>query len=107
MDLDEQIGLMKGFLEWKSFVCRRLCCCGVTKSCPTLCDLMDGVAHQVALSMGFPRQEWVGISSSRGIFLAPGIERKSPVSPALASRYFFFTIEPPGKPMKVTYCGPI
>ena len=56
------------------------------------------VAHQVLLSMGFPRQEyWSGLQ-----FPAPGdlpnlgIELESPVSPALAGG--FFITESPGKP---------
>ena len=53
------------------------------------------VAHQVPLSMGFPRQEyWSDLPfSSPGALPAPGIE---PKSPALAGG--FFTTEPPGKP---------
>ena len=53
------------------------------------------VAHQVPLSMGFPRQEyWSGLQfSSPGDLPRPGIE---PASPALAGR--FFTTKPPGKP---------
>ena len=39
------------------------CGCGlVAKSCPTLCDPMDCVAHQAPLPMGFSRQEyWSGL----------------------------------------------
>ena len=53
------------------------------------------VAHQVPLSMGFPRQGyWSGLSFSSPEDLPnPGIE---PMPPALASG--FFTTEPPGKP---------
>ena len=37
------------------------CCCLVAKSCPALCDPRT-VAHQVPLSVGFPRQEyWHGL----------------------------------------------
>ena len=57
------------------------------------------VAHQASQSMGFSRQEyWSGLP-----FLPPGdlpdaeTEPVSPVSLALASRYF--TMEPPGKPV--------
>ena len=50
------------------------------------------VAHQSALSMGFPRQEY----QSGLPFPFTGIE---PMSPALADR--FFTTEPPGKSL---YC---
>ena len=50
------------------------------------------VAHQVPLSMGFPRQGyWSGLPfPSPGDLSGPGIE---PASPALAGR--FFTTEPP------------
>ena len=53
------------------------------------------VAHQVPLSMGFPRQEyWSGLPfSSPGDLPNPGVE---PESHALAGG--FFTAEPPGKP---------
>ena len=59
------------------------------------------VAHQVPLSMGFPRQEdWSGLPfPSLGDLPYPGIE---PASPALAGR--FFTTEPPGKPWKIGTC---
>ena len=47
------------------------------------------------LSMDFSRQEyWSGLPFSTRL-PDPGIEPVSPVSPALASRYF--TTEPPGK----------
>ena len=53
------------------------------------------VAHQVPLSMGFPRQEyWSGLPfPSPGELPDPGIELKSP---ALAGGDF--TTEPAGKP---------
>ena len=53
------------------------------------------VAHQVPLSMGFPRQEyWNGLPFPSVEDLPdPGIE---PASPVLASG--FFTTEPPQKP---------
>ena len=51
----------------------------VAQSCPTLCDPMT-VAHQVLLSMGFPRQEyWNGFPlPSPGDLPDPGIEPRSP-----------------------------
>ena len=54
------------------------------------------VAHQVPLSMGFPRQEyWSGLPfPSPGGLPDLGIE---PTSPALAGG--FFTTGPPGKPL--------
>ena len=56
------------------------------------------VAHQAPLSMGFSRQECQsGLACPPpGGLLDPGIEATSPVSPALAGR--FFTTESPGKP---------
>ena len=65
----------------------------VTRSCPTLCDPMDG--SQVPLSMGFSRQEiWSGrpFPSPRDL-PDPGIK---PVSPALQADSL--PSEPPGKP---------
>ena len=56
------------------------------------------VAHQVPLSMGFPRQEyWSGLLfPSPGDLPEPGIEPMCPASPALAGRSF--TTEPLRKP---------
>ena len=56
------------------------------------------VAPQAPLSMEFSRQEyWSGLPFSfSGGLPHPGIKHTSPVSPALAGR--FFTTEPPGKP---------
>ena len=56
------------------------------------------VAHQTPLSVGFTRQEyWSGVPlPPPGDLPNPGLEPASPVSPALAGR--FFTTEPPGKP---------
>ena len=53
------------------------------------------IAHQAPLSMGFSRQEyWSGLPfPTPGDFPDPGIKPKSPVSPALAGR--FFTTAPP------------
>ena len=55
------------------------------------------IACQAPLSMGFSRQEyWSGLPfPAPGDLPNPGIEPTSPVSPALAGR--FFTTEPPGK----------
>ena len=49
-----------------------------------------------ALSMGFPRQEyWSGLPfPSPGNLPNPGIKLTSPVSPALAGRFFFFFFLP-------------
>ena len=56
------------------------------------------VAHQAALSVGFPRQEyWSELPfPSPGDLPHPGIEPRSLASAALAGR--FFTTAPPGKP---------
>ena len=53
------------------------------------------IAHQALLSMGFPRQEyWRGLPfPSPEDIPDPGIKPVSPVSPALAGR--FFTTAPP------------
>ena len=55
------------------------------------------VAHQAPLSLGFSRQEyWSGLPfPPPGDLPDPGIEAKSPMSPALTGG--FFTTEPPGK----------
>ena len=57
------------------------------------------VAHQTPLSMGFSRQEHqsgLPIASPRDL-PDPGVEARSPVSPALAGR--FFPTEPLGQPL--------
>ena len=58
------------------------------------------VPHQVPLSMGFPRQAyWSGLPFPPPVDIPnPGMESTSPVSPALAGR--FFATEPPGKPLQ-------
>ena len=58
------------------------------------------VAHQVSLSLGFPRQEyWNGLPFSPPEDLPdPGIK---PMSPALAGG--FITTVPPGKPLGYQY----
>ena len=57
------------------------------------------VAHQALLSMEFPRQEyWSGLLFPSPEDLPnPRIRPVSPISPALAGRFFFPT-EPPRKP---------
>ena len=56
------------------------------------------VACQVPLCMEFSRQEyWSGLPfPSPGDLSDPGIE---PVSPALQADFFFFSADPPGKPV--------
>ena len=67
------------------------------ESCSTLGDLMD-CNHQATLSTEFsPQEYWSGWPFPPSEDLPhSGIEPASPVSPALAGR--FFTTEPPGKP---------
>ena len=80
------------------------------QSCPILFDLMDCVACQAPLSMEFSRQEyWVschflfqGIFPTQGLNPGPRIEPISPVSPALAGR--FFTLRHLGSPYKDYTC---
>ena len=59
-------------------------CVLVAQACPTLCDPMDCVAHQVSLSMEFSRQEyWSGLPFPSPEELPnPGIELWSPASQA-------------------------
>ena len=61
------------------------------------------VAHQAPLFMEFSRQEyWTGLSFPiPGDLPDPGIELASPVSPALAGR--FFATVPPGKALAKKY----
>ena len=68
----------------------------VTEPCSTLSTPWT-VARQAPLSMGFFQQEyWNGLPfPSPGDLSDPGIEPLSPVSPALAGR--FFPSESPGK----------
>ena len=63
------------------------------------------VAHQVPLSMGFPRQEyWRGLPfPSPGDLPNPGIEPEFLISLALAGG--FFTTSAPGKPVIITVLG--
>ena len=77
--------------------------CSVPELCPTLCHPIS-VAHQVPLSMGFPRQKhWSELPfPPQGDLSDPGIETMSPASPALAQR--FFTTELLEKP-QVRYKG--
>ena len=81
-------------------VCVCVCVCLCVCVCAQLCvfETPRTVAHQAPLSMGFPRQEyWTGLPfPPPGDFPDPGLKPTSPLSPALASR--FFTTEPPGKP---------
>ena len=55
-----------------------------------LCVTLWTIAHQALLSMGFSRQEyWSGLPCPlSGNLPDPGIKPASPVSPALAGRFF-------------------
>ena len=90
--------------KWLSSSSSSICCCFVAQLCPTLLwsnGCYSFVAHQVPLSMRFPRQEyWSGLSfPSPGDLLDPGTE---PTSPALAGK--FFTAEPPCIWNNQAYC---
>ena len=70
------------------------------QSCPTLCDAIDynlpgSSVHRILQARIL---EWVARSSSWDL-PGPGIKPASPVSPALAGR--FFTAASPGKPKKI------
>ena len=67
-------------------------------SCDRLFPILQIVACQAPLSMGFPRQEyWSGLPCPPpGDLPKPGIKLPSLLSPALADG--FFTTEPPGRP---------
>ena len=65
-------------------------CVKSLQSCLTFCNLMNYIAHQAPLSMGFPRQEyWSGLPSPPpGDLPNPGIEPTSLMSPALVDGFF-------------------
>ena len=79
------------------------CSCLVAKLCPTLVT-PSTVLCQAPLSVEFSRQEhWSGVPfPAAGDLPHPGIKPKSPVSPAVAGR--FFTPEPAGKPFAQAPC---
>ena len=65
---------------------RHCVCAKLLQLCSTLCDLMDCVAHQAPLSMGFFRQEsWSGLlCPPPGDLPHSGTEPTSLMSPVLA-----------------------
>ena len=67
---------------------------GVRLCDPMGCDSPGSSVHGILQTRIL---EWAAISASREL-PHPEIELESPVTPALAGR--FFTTEPPGKPMK-------
>ena len=75
-----------------------MCVRSVAQSCPTLRDSMDCSLPGFSVHGIFQARilEWVAISSSRDL-PDPGIEPKSPVSPALAGG--FFATKPLQKPL--------
>ena len=78
-------------------VCVCVCVCVGTELCPKLGTLWTAAYH-APLSLKFSRQEyWNGLPFvSPGILPNPVIEPMSPLSPALAGR--FFATESAGKP---------
>ena len=76
------------YSNWKVWVCPVVSSAGTRWT----------VAHQVPLSMGLSRQEyWTGLPfPPPGDLPDPGIQPRSPESPASAGR--FFIAETPGKP---------
>ena len=79
-----------------------MCCCLVTELSDSFATSWT-VASLALLSMEFSRQEhWNRLPfPSPGDLPNPGIEPVSPMSPALAGK--FFTTEPPGKPIMYMY----
>ena len=80
------------------------CVCVCVSMCVSRSVVTDSVTpwtvtRQAPLSMGFPKQEyWSGLPfPPLGDLPGPQTELTSPVSPALAGR--FFTTESPGKPI--------
>ena len=76
-----------------------MCVCAQSLSHVRLFETPWTVAHQAPLSIGFSRPEyWNGLPfPPPGILPGSGMELESPVSPALAGR--FFPTEPAGKPV--------
>ena len=72
--------------------CINICCCLVTKSCPTLCDLVDCSTSNSSVHGTEARILELVAICTLGDFPGSGIQ---PASPALAHR--FCTTEPPGK----------
>ena len=70
-------------------LCVWVCVCKSLQSCPTLCNSMT-VAHQVPLSMGFPRQEyWNQLPCPPlGELPDPGIKPTFLMFPALTGGFF-------------------
>ena len=80
----------KTYTNTNSFLHNGVLCCAQSHSVSTLCDPMDCRPDTAPLSMGFSRQEyWNGLPfSSSGDLANSGMEPTSPVSPALAGRFF-------------------
>ena len=73
-------------------------------NCALLFATLWIVASQAPMSIGFSRKNTGSILPfpPPGDLPDPGIEHKSPVSPALASR--LFTTEPPGNTSYIGHC---
>ena len=96
--LDSGLLTSRTVREYISLVLATLCVCVRSLSHVRLSATPWTVAHQAPMSMGILQAgilDWVALSSSRDL-PNPGIKPESPVSPALAGR--FFTTEPPEKP---------
>ena len=80
-----------------------VCVCVLTQLCLILRDPTGTITHKAPLSIGSSKQEsWSGLPfPPPGDLPDPGIKPSSPVSPALAGR--FFTTEPPGKSSDMLY----
>ena len=74
--------------------------CMRAQLCPNLCDSMDGSLPGSSVHGDFQAiiLEWVAISFSEDLF-NPGMEPASPVSLALAGR-FFLALSHPGSPTR-------
>ena len=88
-------------------VCVCVCAHSVTQS--YLFMTTWTIAHQAPLSVGFPRQEyWSGLPfPPPGDLPNPGIEPESPVSPALAGRFFTLCHVGSHGALKYIYLNPV
>ena len=97
-----RLSLTQGFLLWKlcSFYTLTICPSLLhTALCVLSCSITSHsatswtVAHLAPLSMGFLRQYWSGLLfPSPGYLPEPGIECRSPESPALVEGFFTVSV---------------
>ena len=78
---------------WKYNVYRKVCCCLVVKSCPTLCNLPGSSVCGILQARIL---DWVAIPS-------PGDLPNPEIEPSLPHVGKFFTIEPPWKSQTLNY----